>query len=32
VIEGSVPGARGDYLVIRESKKKPKKTVANAKQ
>lgn len=25
LIEGAVPGAKGDYLVIRESKKKPKK-------
>ena len=31
LIRGAVPGAKGDYLVIRESKKNPKKAAAPAK-
>jgi large subunit ribosomal protein L3 len=26
LVKGGIPGANGDYVVIRESKKKPKKT------
>jgi large subunit ribosomal protein L3 len=29
LVKGAVPGARGDYVVIRESKKRPKKAAAN---
>jgi large subunit ribosomal protein L3 len=25
LVKGAIPGANGDYIVIRESKKKPKK-------
>lgn len=31
LIKGAIPGAKGDYVVIRESKKKPKKAAAPAK-
>lgn len=31
LIRGAVPGAKGDYVIIRESKKKPKKAPAPAK-
>jgi large subunit ribosomal protein L3 len=31
LIKGAVPGARGDYLVIREAKKNPKKAAAEKK-
>jgi large subunit ribosomal protein L3 len=31
LIKGAVPGSKGDYVVIRESKKNPKKVVAAAK-
>jgi large subunit ribosomal protein L3 len=26
LVKGAIPGANGDYVVIRESKKKPKKS------
>ena len=26
LVKGAIPGANGDYVVIREAKKKPKKT------
>jgi large subunit ribosomal protein L3 len=32
LVKGAVPGAKGDYLVIRESKKYPKKPAAAQKQ
>jgi len=31
LIRGAIPGAKGDYVIIRESKKKPKKAPAPAK-
>ena len=31
LIKGAVPGARGDYVVIRESKKYPKKAAVAQK-
>jgi large subunit ribosomal protein L3 len=31
LVKGAVPGARGDYVVIRESKKRPKKAAQGAK-
>ena len=32
LIKGAVPGAKGDYVIIRESKKRPKKAPAEAKK
>jgi len=32
LIKGAIPGAKGDYVIIRESKKIPKGTVKKAPQ
>jgi large subunit ribosomal protein L3 len=32
LIQGAIPGAKGDYVVIRESKKNPKKAATEAKK
>ena len=31
LIQGAIPGAKGDYVIIRESKKNPKKAEAAKK-
>jgi large subunit ribosomal protein L3 len=31
LISGAIPGAKGDYVIIRESKKNPKKATAAKK-
>ena len=31
LIQGAIPGSKGDYVIIRESKKNPKKIAAETK-